>query len=68
MSTEPTLEQKLQSEIELFNQVVALEQQAGQERLQRLGRINLLQELIEAEKSATAAEDEGAVDEVPDPS
>jgi hypothetical protein len=48
--------------------VVALEQQAGQERLQRLGRINLLQELIEAEKSATAAEDEGAVDEVPDPS
>lgn len=53
---EPTLEQKLESEIELYNQVLALEQQAGQERLQRLGRINMLQELIGTKDEGTEAE------------
>lgn len=53
---EPTLEEKLKSEIELYNQVLALEQQAGQERLQRLGRINMLQELIGPVDEGTEAE------------
>lgn len=71
------LTEQLESELEEYNELVKTQQQVQQqatqieqERLQRFGRLTLLQEQVQAEQAAADAETEsaeGVTDEAEDP-